>query len=103
MKSILVFTALLAATYSSGCYNAPPAEITAQAPLQQPPSSSGTGPLSVEEWRGMQGELKYAPTTLERLKKHDRSLRTRAGWNKFVEEVLRPEIRRESGSIAQSS
>lgn len=103
MKTLFNAAAILIAISCCGCHKAPPTENASVAHSQELSAVPMTGPLSIEEWKRMHGEIKYAPTTFERLKKSDRSLRTRQGWKKFVQEVLQPELRRESGSLAQSS
>lgn len=103
MRSILKAAAILVTISCCGCQKAPSTDIAAAAHSKETPAAPMTGPLSIEDWKQMEGEIKYDPTTFERLKKGDRSLRTRQGWDKFVQEVLKPEIRRESGSLAQSS
>lgn len=52
-------------------------------------------PLSVEEWKMIEGDLKYAPETLDRLKASDPKLNQDKNWERFMRDVVVPERRKD--------
>jgi hypothetical protein len=59
-------------------------------PVADPPT-----PLTVAQWKTLPPEEKYDPATFERLKDADPKLRSPAGWEKFMVEVVVPERTRD--------
>lgn len=47
-------------------------------------------PITVDEWRLLDVDEKYAPETFERLQQSDPQLQTAEGWDQFMRDVVVP-------------
>lgn len=56
-------------------------------PIEIPPPTS----LTLEEWKTLPVEEKYAPETFERLKLNDPAIRSDKGWDAFFKTVIMPQ------------
>ncbi len=75
---------LIALLLFAGCGKAEPAK-----------AGNATGPLSVEEWKVLPISEKYDEMSFTRLKQNRKELQTRAGWDKFMKEVVVPERKKD--------
>jgi hypothetical protein len=59
------------------------------------PLASTDGPISVEVWKQFEVVDKYAPETLDRLRKNNSKLQNERNWNRFMRDVVVPERRKD--------
>lgn len=64
-------------------------------PEQVPVELPAPTPLSVTQWKELPVAEKYDPTTFERLKLNDPKLQRKPAWDKFMEEVVVPERKKD--------
>jgi len=83
MRSTSLVLSLIAGVTLAGC-----GETSVE--VSPPPK-----PLTVNEWKTMPLDKKYAGETLEQLKMGDPSLDTAEGWEKFQRTVVIPARRRD--------
>lgn len=87
VAGVLLSAMLLTPVLLSGCGGGTPA-----------PSELAGGPLTVAEWKQLPTEIKYEEATLTRLKQHDPRLSSGREWNLFVEQVVQPELKKDTQS-----
>ncbi|MCA9174211.1 MAG: hypothetical protein KDB14_06960 [Planctomycetales bacterium] len=75
---------LLVLIAAAGCGNSP-----------EPPETSLSGPLSIEQWRTLPTDLKYSPNTFERIRAQVLELQDERAWSRFMIETVVPERRRD--------
>ena len=52
-------------------------------------------PLTIDAWKELEVADKYAPETLERLKRNEPTLEIEQNWNRFMRDVVVPERRKD--------
>lgn len=92
MFRVLCLIIILIPILSTGCGGSSGANIEVGVPADIPPPA----PLAVDEWKAMTDlNQKYEISTLERLRASDPSLESEKAWEKFMREVVGPQMKKE--------
>lgn len=75
-----------------GCGGSSDSEIAIGKPSKIPTPS----PMSVEEWKSLPNSTeKFDPEMLERMRRHNPTLKSNKAWKKFMNEVVVPEMEKD--------
>lgn len=51
--------------------------------------------MTLEVWKSLPAQIKYDGATLEKLRQHDKKLRSNRAWQKYFRENVQPEMKKQ--------
>ncbi len=91
LKATFIAVALSGCLVATGCSRTP-----------ESPAVSQNGPLSIEEWRHLNPNLKFDIEVVNRLKQGHPELNTRKGWNDFLKTEMNTAISQSAPKVVSS-